>query len=1216
MHTHIHVARIPFWAPVSIAVALLGLIGCAEQTSPAGEGRAAIPANTEGDATGNEEAIDFNRDIRPILSDKCFACHGPDAKVAQDAGGFRLDSFETATAPASSGATPIVPGDPGASELLKRITHTSGKLRMPPASTNLTVTDEEADLLRRWIEQGAEYQGHWAYQTPTMPEPPDVVNEDWARNNIDHFIAARLEQAGLSPSKEADRATLIRRASLDLIGLPPTPEEIDAFVNDDAPDAYDRLLDRLLASPHFGERMAVVWLDAARYGDTNGFHHDNIRTAWPWRQWVIEQFNKNTPYDQFVIEQLAGDLLPDATKEQVLASGFCRMHNINDEGGALDAEYRVEAIADRIETIATVFMAQTYTCARCHDHKYDPIAQEDYFATWAYFNSVDQERGVYPNNFTQARAYPPNMLWTTPEQEAALADAEARRSQAAAKLNKTTPALAAEQRHWEQDRRDHSRVNWAEAQLTAASSTHAGTKLERKPDGSVLLAGEAPDQEDITLTLRTDATALRLIRLDALTDPSLKDTGVGRAPNGNAVLTRFTVRAVSVADPTKSQDVGLRYAWADVEQPNGDFDILNTLREDGFGWALGGHLDDAPRTALFVADQPFGYQGGTEIQITLHHRSRYAKHTLGRVRIGVASAGPSVLDELPTVSRDWFEAGPFPASFDKAYATRFGPEDATDTNPNGAAFAGKRWVHRPNYADGQVNPLRGENRAFYLGRSIFTPVERNLNLSLGSDDAIQVYLNGEEVLAKNVKRGAAADQEKIAITLRPGENTLVLKIINAGSGGGFYYRAREDDASPSTLQPLALIDADQRVPGADRRLAEDWRARHSETYRELHAAVAAIDKEIADINAMAVPVLIMKEAAQPTPAYILERGAYDKPIKDRAIERRPPTMVNLPLPEGAPNNRLGFAQWLVRPDHPLTARVHVNRLWQTLFGTGIVKTVEDFGSQADWPSHPELLDYLAVRLVESGWDQKALLKLIMTSATYRQQAVTQSAALGIDADNRLLSHFPRRRLQAEFIRDQALYVAGLLDDQIGGPSVRPYQPGNLWNEVAIGSSNTMNFKRGGIGDLYRRSMYTFWKKTSPPPQMQIFNAPTREFCVVNRDTTNTPLQVLTLWNDEQFLEAARVLAQHTVAESDNDDARLTLIYRRCTGQTPGAEALAVLRKMLGYYQERYANAPDDARALLRQGEHPLPEQHDPAELASWMMVASAVLSLDETIVRD
>ena len=1168
------------------------------------------PAANHADA---DQSVSFNRDIRPILSDKCFACHGPDAAIADDAGGFRLDIREGAVAPAeASGKVPIVPGDADASEVIRRVISTKPNLVMPPAKTHTTVTGKEIELLKRWINEGAEYQGHWAYESPTKPALPELkkASEQWVKNNIDRFIAARLEKAGLTPSREADRSTLIRRVSLDLTGLPPTPQEIDAFIADKSPDAYEKLVDRLLASPHFGERMALIWLDAARYGDTNGFHHDNIRTAWPWRQWVIEAFNANMTYDQFIIEQLAGDLLPNATQQQILASGFCRMHNINDEGGALNDEYLVEAIADRIETIATVMMAQTYTCARCHDHKYDPIPQEDYFATWAYFNSVEGDRGVYPNNLTAARAYPPYMMWKSKELEAQIATARGTVAKLKKQLKDAEPQIASEFSTWEQSVRGPAKVLWAKAQLTQASSSHPGTTVTIKPDGSALLGGVVPANEDITLNVRTDGQGLRMIRLDALPDASLPKNGIARAEGGNAVMTQFVAEAISIADPTQIKTINFVAAWADTAQQNGDYDIYNALRDDKLGWAVAGHLNAGARAALFVTDEPFGYPGGTELRITLRHQSKHANHTLGRVRIGLASANEQLLDTLPIVSEDWFQFGALDGKFPDAIDKRFGPEDVKRINPDDKIAGGAQWVHKPDFVDGKYNLFRSGRNVFYFGRSIFSPNERKVNLTLGKRTALQFYFNGEEIHAHKENTPNDKGYDKITITLKPGENIVVAKLIKNGPGN-FYYQATPEDGEFSALRPLALIDDADRPKHRMQEIITTWQA-GSELGKQLTVAEAELKK----LEDQGVPVLIMKEAATPVPSYILERGAYDKAIKDNPIQRKPPSMVNLPMPDGAPNNRLGFAQWLVQPEHPLTARVHVNRLWQMLFGVGIVKSVEDFGSQADWPSHPALLDYLAVHFMDSGWDQKALIKQIVSSAAYRQSATRQTNADEKDADNRLLSYFPRQRLKAEFIRDQALFAAGLLNDQIGGPSVKPYQPGDLWNEVAIGGTNTGRFKRDTGEALYRRSMYTFWKKTSPPAQMQIFNAPTRESCVVSRDTTNTPLQVLTLWNDEQFLEASRALAQRTLAESDDDAHRLALIYRRCTGELPNADELAVLRGVLTYYRERYKDAADDAKALLTQGEHPLPEQHDSAELASWMMVASTALSLDETIVRD
>jgi cytochrome c553 len=1170
-----------------------------------------------------DQPISFNRDIRPILSDKCFACHGPDAKVAEGAGGFRLDIREGAIAPAeASGKLPIVPGDAEASEVILRIQSTKPNVIMPPPATHTTITDDELALLTRWINEGAKYEGHWAYQVPTKPAAPQLskASEKWAKNEIDRFIASRLEKLGMSPSPEADKTTLIRRVTLDLTGLPPTPEEIDAFLADDSPGAYANLLDRLMQSPHFGERLALLWLDAARYGDTNGYHHDNIRTAWPWRQWVIEAFNANMPYDQFIIEQLAGDLLPDATQDQILASGFCRMHNINDEGGALNQEYLVEAHADRIETIATVFMAQTFNCARCHDHKYDPTTQDDYYSLVAYFNSVEGERGVYPNNFTAARAYPPLMLYKTDELKEQIGQAEKRLAAAQAEFDQHKPKAEQEIRQWGEQARGANGVSWVKAKLVKANSSHPGTTIELLPDGSARLAGETPDYEDITLTLKTDATNLRLLRLDALTDNSFKDSGIGRSENGNAVLSGIKVRAISTKDPKQQHDVVLNWAWASHEQANADHDIHNALRDDKSGWALGGHEDNHPRTALFHADKPFGFEGGTEIQVTLLHQSQYPKHTLGRVRADVAAANEQVIDVFPTTSSDWFELGRFEGTHPDALKKAFGPEETERITLQQKVIKGQQFRHTPGFIDGKDYDFRAGQHVIYFGRSVFSPVERKVELKLGKGSALQLYVNNQLVHQHdNPKHEKGHD--KVTVTFKPGENIIVAKLVKNGPGK-IFYQAEHAEGTGLQEMPFALIDPQDRPAFATEQLV-------NQSLEDSDAAkkVAEVKKQIKQLEDQAVPVLIMKEAGSPVPAYILARGAYNKPVKETTNDagetvpvppqkRKPPAMVNLPMPEGAPDNRLGFAQWLIQPEHPLTSRVHVNRLWQMLFGTGIVKSVEDFGSQSEWPSHPALLDYLAVQFVELGWDQKAFIKEIVMSATYRQQATRNAKAQDIDADNRLLSYFPRQRLKGEFIRDQALYVSGLLNDQIGGPSVKPYQPGDLWNEVAIGGTNTGRFKRDTGEALYRRSMYTFWKKTSPPAQMQIFNAPTREFCVVGRDTTNTPLQVLTIWNDEQFLEAARALAQRTIAESDDDKKRLELIYRRCTGEVPNTEELSVLQDVLSYYRERYNAGIEDAKALLAQGEYPLPENYDPAELASWMMVASTALSLDETIVRD
>jgi mono/diheme cytochrome c family protein len=1211
-----------------LAAAVLALPGCGDgggsaQRPDTGADDEVRPAALAAGDRREDRPFDFGRDIRPILSDNCYFCHGPDSAVADQTGGLRLDSFEGATASRDGADPAIVPGDPDASPLIRRIESSNPNMVMPPPASHRKITPAQAELLRRWIAEGAEYTGHWAFQTPVQPDPPATADASWVRNAVDAFVLAELERHGLAPSPEADKATLIRRVTLDLTGLPPTPEEVDAFLADDSPEAYERVVDRLLASPRYGERMASVWLDLSRYGDTNGFHHDHHRTMWPWRDWVVKSYNENLPIDQFIIKQLAGDLLPNATREDVLASGFNRNHNINDEGGALDAEYRVEAVADRVETTAAVFMALTFNCARCHDHKYDPFTQEDYFSLFAYFNSVE-ERGLYGNN-PNITAYPPSMMYGTPETEAAYRDARARLDALLAEAEGPDAGIADEQAQWQQALFDRAGVRWADTTLTAAVSSNGAT-LTEQPDGSVLATGANPANDSHTFTLRTDATGLRLLRLDALTDPSLGHR-LGRMSNGNAVVSGIEVTATSIADPSQTQTVAFGWAWASFEQPNGDFDIFNAVHGDGDGWAVGGHLDQDPRTALLVADAPFGYEGGTEVQVTLHYRSRYANHALGRVKLALGAADTVDLAALfPTVTRDWFLAGPYQeAGYDAAFDTAHGPESAAYVSPHLGFGEGKpRFTHQPGYADGVAHALQGVQSAFYLGRSIFSPVERTLQLSLGSDDGLRLYLNGEEVLSNRAQRGVSPDQDRATVTLRPGENTLVLKVVNGGGPGGFYYRAEPTPQSPGHYSPLALVPGGDRLPVLGQRFNDQWRRSYSPAYRALMEQAAVIEQEIAELDAQRAPVLIMKELPEPTPTYILYRGEYSHPITEDAetgepvppLTRRPPLELGADLPTGVPNNRLGFAHWLTQPDHPLTARVHVNRTWAMLFGTGIVKTSEDFGNQADWPSHPGLLDWLAVEFVETGWDQKRLLKLLVTSATYRQRSVINPDAREQDPDNRLLAYFPRQRLSAEMIRDQALFASGLLVEKLGGPSVKPYQPMGLWREVSIPSSNTRNFQRGSGEDLYRRSLYTYWKRTAPSPQMAAFDAPTREFCVIDRGSTNTPLQALVLWNDEQYLEAARVLAARVLDERGSTDERLVRLYRLCHGDVPGPAKLAVLRYTLEAFLDRFAQTPDEAQGLLGYGEAPLPETYDPAELAAWTMIASTVFSLDETIVRD
>jgi hypothetical protein len=1150
--------------------------------------------------------------VRPLLSSRCFACHGFDQKARQ--AGLRLDTLDGQRG-AIGGRPTIVPFEPEASELWRRVTSHDPKTVMPPPDSGESLSDSELALLRTWIEAGAPFVDHWAFVAPRAVEPPPVRDRAWPRNPIDEFVLARLERAGWSPSAPADRRTLARRLSLDLLGLPPAPERVEAFVADVRPDAYERYVEELLASPHHGERLAQSWLDVARYADTNGFHHDNVRTAWPYRDWLIQAFAEDRPYDQFVTEQIAGDLLPVATDAQRIASGFCRMHNINDEGGALDEEYRVEAIADRIETVATAFLGLTFTCARCHDHKYDPFTQEDYYSLFSIFGSVD-ERGVYPNNGDEARAYPARIQYAPP----ALAERiEGHRRALAAQIEALTaaePAVRSELTTFETALRERHRIVNANAELLDVRLA-SGAAVERLTDGSVRLAGR-PKTERITLRYRVHGPALRMLRLDVLDDSSFPTGRVGLSANGNAVVSGLSVRVFDPASAAGSVEVAFEHAWADFEQPNGDFDVSNLIEGSGEGWALGGHLRGGPRSAFFVDVDGFGGDedhGDFEVEVTIDCESGYTEHVVGRVRVDFLRALPSVREEFPLVARDWWSVGPFPAKdFDAAIATAFEPESERAIDP-AATFGKLRWTHRPE-VDGKVVPLNGERAAFYFARELRTATPRRLTLHLGSDDGVVVFLDGVEQFRNPTRRGAAPDQDRVDLDVPAGRHLLLVKVVNDGGPAGFYGRLEPSTADPLPLQPWLLVPPEQRPLAIAEPLLRSFGSR-SPTYAALDARRAAIESELALAERDRVPVLVMSELKEPKQHHVLARGRYDMVDTARPVTRRPPLALGGEFPEGAPHDRLGFARWLTRRDHPLTARVEVNRIWQMLFGRGLVRSSENFGVQSEPPTHPQLLDWLAAWFVDHGWSRRELIRLIVTSSTYRQSARLDPALARDDPDHRLLGSFPRRRLAGEFVRDVALAASGLLVPKIGGPSVKPYQPDGLWREVSIGaSSNTQVFQRDDGPALWRRSMYTFWKRTSPNPQMATFDLPTRESCQVQRAATNTPLQSLVLWNDEQFVEAARNLAQRVLRETSSDAGRIARMMELCTARTPSAREAGILAAALADFRARYAADPDSAKALLAVGESMVDAALDPVDSAAFCMLATTVLSLDATVVVD
>lgn len=1207
-----------------------------------------------------EPDIRFGRDVRPILADRCFLCHGPDADAR--AADLRLDDRDSAIADRPGGPA-IVPGDADASALWARITsHDPDEHMPPPGSGKSRLTDDQAALLRLWIEAGAPYEDHWAFVPPVRPPLPRVAHPEWVRNPIDHFILQRLEAAGLEPSPEADRATLLRRVFLDLTGLPPTLDELDAFLSDETPDAYERWVDRLLTQEpyvtRYAERMATPWLDQARYADTSGIHMDAGRSIWLWRDWVLNAYRANKPFDRFTIEQLAGDLIPAATTDQIIATGFNRNHVTTDEGGAIDAEYLVEYAVDRVATTGSVFLGLTLGCARCHDHKYDPVSQAEFYSLIAFFNSI-QEPGLYSQVPDAQRALEPFISVPSPAQDAQLASLAARLESLQQAATATTPQEQAARDEFVSATPDRLGVVWHRPAVAAAVSEEGAT-LTTLDDGSVLASGAEPARDAHTITLTTEHTGNNLLLLEALADPSLPKGRVGRNFNGNAVLTHISATVESLADPTApARQLNLIWAWANLEQGDGDFVVVNALDPDADGWAVDAHRIEGNRVAIFLAKEPFGFEGGSRLTVRLEYNSQYGNHTFGRVRLSVGSAGPEALAALPEARGSWHIAGPFGvAARADAFAHEFGPEhdpliDPTIEFPDLLGRAPRsdpglrRWVYAPSVKDGAESSLEPVISATYVGRRLYSPTERSLSLSLGSDDGLRVYASTVQVFANEVDRGVAPDQDRVDnIPLHRGLNALVLKVANTGGVGAVYSRIlREPPASADSASPergpappqvmdgilaAAILPDWARWPALDQQIGQAWLESFSPRRRELVAQAATVEADLAAIRAQVPVTMVMKELPEPRPTFVLSRGQYDLPDPERPVTRNVPRILGTlepPRPDTEslepprPLNRLDLAKWLVSPDHPLVARVTVNRLWAQVFGQGIVRTTEDLGLQSDWPSHPALLDWLAVRFREDGWNVRAMMRLLVTSATYRQASRLRPDAAAIDPENRLLAHFPRQRLTGEQIRDQALYLSGLLVEHLGGPSVKPYQPAGLWEEVAMPQSNTRTFQRGMGDDLYRRSLYTYWKRASPPPNMLAFDAPTRESCVVSRGTTNTPLQALALWNDDQLVEAARVLAARILAHRALDptfspEDRLTLLARTCTGHTPTPDTLAAMQRTLTYFQERYTRTPEAAAGLLATGVAPLPDDLDRAELAAWTMVTGAVLAGDATITRD
>ncbi len=1225
--------------------------------------------------------LNYNLDIRPILSDNCYACHGPDAKSRQ--ANLRIDTKAGAFSE-PSGYPVIVPGKPEESELHIRITSNDDNYRMPPAGFNKTLTPEQIEAITQWIQEGAKWEEHWAFTTPVRPTPPAVKDGAWVRNPIDAFILSRLEKEGLHPANEADKRTLIRRLSLDLTGLPPTREEIHQFLADDSPEAYEKVIDAFMAKPEYGEHFGRFWLDVARYGDTHGLHLDNYREMWPYRDWVIEAFNENMPFDQFTIEQLAGDLLPEPTLEQKIATGFNRCHVTTSEGGSIDEEYYVQYAIDRADTTSTVWMGLTVGCAQCHDHKYDPITQKEFYQLYAYFNNIT-EKAMDGNR----KDSPPVVKLPTPEQEAELVAFDEQIAELDAQTKAPIPEIDATQIAWE------NRIpRWTTLKPTSLYSKGDAT-LEVLEDNSILASGTNPEQEIYEIIAELPPGKWSAVRLEGLTHESLPESGFGRSSNGNVILTDFALfTAPAAADseapaepestdtevnaetqaetgstveteaqaentPTLETDaedqtdeawaaaenetesvdtddpwtrIQVVHAWADHEQALGENNLEGVVAnaiddKPETGWALDRQSEN--RQAIFLVAAPFGMEGG-RLKIRLKHEYDLRQKQLGRFRLALTDVTTIYPIGSKITLADWHAAGPFTAGHGNlAFYKAYEPETKEVNTGDTYEVDGKtiKWEKQTHWVDEQVhNDIVGENSATYLFRNIVSVTQQKALLYIGSNDALKVWMNGQELLAKNVQRDAAADQEQIQVTLKPGNNKLLLKVVNYSGPSGFYFRMEsEPPMVPADIVDIAGISRGERETAQieqirdyyrqsvtpDKTINENTKRAFGEL-KTLFADLSEVQGKRDTLDASVTTTLVMQEREEPRGAYVLARGEY----QHREEQVYPQTPAVLPaMPEDTAPNRFGFAKWLLSPEHPLTARVTINRFWQNVFGMGIVETSEDFGTQGKPPVHPELLDWLATEFIASGWDVQGMLKLMLTSATYRQSAQVTPEKLERDADNLLLSRSPRYRLDAEIVRDNALALSGLLYPKIGGPSVKPPQPDGLWKAVGFTGSNTDTFVQDtGADKVYRRSLYTFWKRTAPPPQMNILDAPSREACTIRRERTNTPMQALMLMNDPQFFEAARAFAERTIKEGgETPEARIAYIFEMATARLPKPkEAALLLKTFQAHYAELETN-PEAAKELIAVGESPPDETLDAVEVAAWTMIANLILNLDEVL---
>jgi hypothetical protein len=1010
--------------------------------------------------------VNFTREIRTVLSDHCFACHGPDDK--QRKAGLRLDTKDGVRAKLKSGEPVIVPGKPDESELIFRLETDDPELKMPPKKFGKQLTAPQIEALRRWVEQGAAWTTHWAFEPPRKTDPPPIKNKAWERNPIDRFILARLESEGLRPSPEADHITEVRRVYFDLTGLPPTPQEVDAFLAAPSDKAYEKLVDRLLDSPRYGEHMARFWLDAARYGDTHGLHLDNYREIWPYRDWVIKAFNTNKPFDEFIVEQLAGDLLPNATVDQLIATGYNRCHVSTGEGGSIEEEVYVRNVVDQVDTNGTVFFGMTLGCARCHDHKYDPVRMKDYYQLFAFFNNIDG------------------------------------------------PAL------------DGNVARWA--------------PVAKVPTAELTVALEAADKK------------ISEVR---------KALGAEVARNVPAYDSKADAGAIGYVQRSD-------FVWVEDAPPQGA-----TPAGDG------------PWEFVTAPDHPV-QSGQSSLRVTAQGlKQRYFENAGKKLKVGegdtlFAYVFIDPLNPPKEVMLQWHTAG--------------------------------AWSHRAYWGENVINwGKEGTPERLRIGE---LPVS-------GKWIRLEV-----EVKKLGIKPGTMIDgwaftqHDGTVYWDRAGLETWTPQEGQLYESLTAWVRARRADKGAGLPDGIKAIIGIERSKWTDTQkkevlahFIEHGYAKTRSSFEPLHGRLSQAEQDRKSVDDRIPTSMVFRErGGDPKPAFLLNRGEYDQ--RRDQVGRAIPAFLP-PLPPGAPLNRLGLARWLVAPNHPLTARVAVNRFWLQVFGTGIVKTAEDFGSQGEPPTHPELLDWMAVQFREDGWDVKKFMKRLVMSATYRQSSHMTSEGLAKDPGNRLLSRGPRFRLDAEIVRDQAFFLSGLLIERVGGPSVKPPQPSGLWEAVGYTDSNTARFTADtGAEKVHRRSLYTFWKRTSPPPQMTTLDAPSRESCLVRRERTNTPLQALLMMNEPQFVEASRGLAQRTLREAGpTTDDRLAYMFRLATARRPDSKDLSELIGALNDFLAHYAKDAVAAKELINIGETKPDPRFAASELAAWTMIGNVILNLDEVMTK-